>query len=208
MKPVIYIWGQPERYRSYRAAVERAGGQVRQSQDLRDADGCDGLLLPGGGDPEPWHYGQANTACRDMDPERDAAELALLERFTGAGKPVLGICRGMQITNVFFGGTMIQDLPGHCQAGGLDRLHRVRTAPSILRDLWGEAPLVNSAHHQAADRPGSGLRIVQWAPDGTAEALLHRTLPVWGVQFHPERLNVRGGAEGDRIFAAWLGLCR
>ena len=63
-----------------------------------------------------------------------------------------GICRGLQVLNVFFGGTLIQDLPGHSQAAGRDRLHRVRTAPSPLQDLFGETLVVNSAHHQAADR--------------------------------------------------------
>lgn len=71
-------------------------------------------------------------------------------------KPVLGICRGLQVLNVFFEGTLIQDLPGHSQAAGRDRLHRVRTAPSPLQDLFGETLVVNSAHHQAADRLGAG----------------------------------------------------
>ncbi|WP_287227491.1 gamma-glutamyl-gamma-aminobutyrate hydrolase family protein [Oscillibacter sp.] len=87
-----------------------------------------------------------------------------------------------------FGGTLIQDLPGHSQAAGRDRLHRVRTAPSPLQDLFGETLVVNSAHHQAADRLGQGLRAVQWAIDGTVEAVIHQSLPVWGVQWHPERL--------------------
>lgn len=199
----VYIWGEAERYENYRRAVEAAGGRVRFGGSPA---GCGALLLPGGGDLEPWRYGQANTASRGLEPERDAAELALLERFTALEKPVLGICRGHQTINVFFGGTLVQDLPGHSAAGGIDRLHFVRTAPSPLRRLYGEQCVVNSAHHQAVDRLGSGLQATQWAPDGTVEALCHRSLPVWGVQWHPERVG--GYLDGARLFHAFLDLCR
>lgn len=198
----VYIWGSPERYKNYRRAVEAAGGQVRFGGRI---DGCGALLLPGGGDMEPWRYGQANTGSRCLEPERDAAELLLLERFTTLGRPVLGICRGLQTINVFFGGTLIQDLSGHSSVDGIDRLHRVRAAPSPLRDLYGERCVVNSAHHQAADRLGSGLCAVQWASDGTVEALCHKSLPVWGVQWHPERTG--GVLDGGKLFEAFLPLC-
>ena len=145
-----------------------------------------------------------------LEPERDTGELFLLEQFIMEKKPVLGICRGLQVLNVFFGGTLIQDLPGHSQAAGRDRLHRVRTAPSPLQDLFGETLVVNSAHHQAADRLGQGLRAVQWAIDGTVEAVIHQSLPVWGVQWHPERLagplSLSGAADGGCLFTAWLAL--
>ena len=137
MTPEVFIWGCPGEYGAYRAAVTRAGGRSRLSRDLSAADGCCALLLPGGGDLEPWRYGQPDTACRGTDPARDAAELTLLERFTGAGKPILGICRGLQVINVFFGGTLVQDFPGHSQTGGTDRLHRVRSASSPLRGAVG-----------------------------------------------------------------------
>lgn len=212
MRPCIFLWGRAGRYPNYLRAMEAAGAAVLASEDPADSAGCGGLLLPGGGDLDPWRYGQADTACRDVDPARDQAELALLERFVSAGMPVLGICRGMQVINVFFGGTLAQDVPGHGQAGGIDRLHRLRSAPSPLRDLTGQAPVVNSAHHQAADRLGAGLTAVQWTPDGVAEALLHRSLPVWGVQYHPERLagplSRRGAADGGCLLGAWVRLCR
>ena len=208
MAPVILILGEARRYGSYRAAVTAAGGGVCFSEDLAPAEGCQGLLLPGGGDLEPWRYGQANTASRHLEPARDALELAALERFTAAGKPVLGICRGLQTVNVFFGGTLCQDVPGHEDMDGVDRLHAVRTAPSPLAALYGERCLVNSAHHQAADRLGSGLRAVQWAPGGVVEGLCHETLPVWAVQWHPERLHTAGAAEGAALFRAFLALCR
>nr|WP_326183797.1 gamma-glutamyl-gamma-aminobutyrate hydrolase family protein [uncultured Oscillibacter sp.] len=199
----VYIYGSPTRYRNYQRAVECAGGRVRFSGGVA---GCDALLLPGGGDMEPWRYGQNNTASRGLEPERDAAELLLMDRFTAMKKPVLGICRGLQTINVFFGGTLVQDLPGHSDVGGIDRLHGVRTAPSPLRALYGERCVVNSAHHQAADRLGAGLRVVQWAPDGTVEALCHQSLPVWGVQWHPERIG--DILDGGRLFQTFLAFCQ
>lgn len=201
----ILIPGDANRYANYRAVVEAAGGRAVFSDDPAAAENCEGLLLPGGGDLEPWRYGQANTASRNLEPRRDTLELLLLERFTALGKPVLGICRGLQTVNVFFGGTLVQDLPGHSAVDGRDRLHPVRSAPSALGRLCGEEPQVNSAHHQAADRLGSGVEAVQWAMDGVVEALEHRTLPVWGVQWHPERLP---GGLGRRLVAAFLERCR
>ena len=197
----VYIWGEATRYENYRRAVEAAGGTVRFGGT---PEGCDALLLPGGGDMEPWRYGQSNTASRGLEPERDTAELMLLERFTAAGKPVLGICRGIQVINVFFGGTLCQDLPGHSAVDGHDSFHTVRTARSPLLAVCGPLCRVNSAHHQAADAPGRGLRAVQWAEDGAVEAVCHDCLPVWGVQWHPERLP---GELGGRLLRAFLTLC-
>ena len=206
MRRTVYIWGEAERFANYSRAVEAAGGRaVFGSGSAGQAALWDALLLPGGGDLEPWRYGQENTASRSLEPERDRAELALLEDFTAAGKPVLGVCRGLQTVNVFFGGTLAQDIPGHGALEGRDRLHAVRTAPSALLPLLGEEALVNSAPHQAADRLGSGLRAVQWAADGVVEALCHRRLPVWGVQWHPERLEA--SPAGRDLLGAFLALC-
>ena len=182
----VYIWGNAARYTNYRRAVEAAGGRVRFGGD---PSACDALLLPGGGDLEPWRYGQRNVASRALEPKRDVAELALLERFISCKKPILGICRGLQSINVFFGGTLLQDIPGHCTVNGIDRMHRIKSAPSPLCELMEDDCIVNSAHHQAVDRLGSGLTAIQWAPDGIVEALCHRSLPIWAVQWHPERLS-------------------
>ena len=211
MTPQLFLYGSPDRYYNYIRAVQAAGGSILVSRDLGAWHGCCGLLLPGGGDMEPWRYGQENTASHSMDPARDEAELALLEQFTAARLPILGICRGMQVLNVFFGGTLLQDLPGHSAVYGRDRLHRIREISSPL-NLWNGNLLVNSAHHQAVDRLGSGLIAVQWAPDGTVEALCHQSLPIWGVQWHPERLTgawaLPGTVEGLRLFQAFWALCR
>ena len=205
MRRTVYICGGAERFANYRRAVEAAGGRAvfgNRSDGLEPA--WDALLLPGGGDLEPWRYGQENTASRDLEPERDQEEFRLLEAFTAAGKPVLGNCRGLQTVNVFFGGTLVQDIPAHSAVDGADRFHSVRAAPSPLPPFPGEEALVNSAHHQAADRLGAGLHAVQWSADGVIEALRHKRLPVWGVQWHPERLEPSDA--GRRLFQAFLSL--
>lgn len=190
MLPKVYVYGDAETFRNYKHAVEASGGLPCFGARPEE---CDALLLPGGGDMEPWRYGQENVACFDLEPERDAAELALLDLFTGWKKPILGICRGMQTINVFFGGTLVQDIPGHSQINGIDRIHAVHAAdpcgiPDFTRKLYGSECLVNSAHHQCVDRLGAGLCVSQQVPDGIVEAFYHQSLPVWGIQWHPERL--------------------
>ena len=190
----VYIPGDPVRFQNYHRCVERCGGICVEERE------AEMLLLPGGGDVEPWRYGAENTASH-IEPGRDEEEFRLLDTFLGAGKPVLGICRGLQVINVYFGGTLVQDIPGHSQMEGTDRHHLTHIAPSVLRTLYGEAMEVNSAHHQAADRLGKGLTAVQWATDGVIEAVVHERYPILALQWHPERLD---GA-GERLFRAFLG---
>lgn len=199
MKTAVWIPGEAATYARYAEAVRRAGGTPCFDGS---PDDCAALLLPGGGDIAPSRYGQSDTACRRVDPVRDELEFRLLDRFVRQGKPVLGVCRGMQCINVYFGGSLLQHIDGHSQRDGVDRTHAVRTAPGPFAAL--DASIVNSAHHQAADRLGDGLRVEQWSADGVAEAVCHTRLPVWGVQWHPERLP---GPVGGRLFRAFLALC-
>lgn len=164
---------------------------------LRDGDIArfDGLLLPGGGDMDPRWYGEENTACGPIDRELDEIQMTLTKRFVSAGKPVLGICRGHQLLNVYFGGTLIQHvstaaLHNRDEGSDEDRIHTVRSCGGgILRELYGERYAVNSSHHQAAGRIGEGLRVTLVSDDGVVEALEHESLPVLAVQFHPERMG-------------------
>lgn len=213
MEVLILIPGQAEAFQNYARAVEASGAAAVFWTPGTPLPAFSGLLLPGGGDISPSRYGQENLACTDMDPARDESELYALSQATAQGKPVLGICRGEQLINVFFGGTLRQDLPGHSRLEGrMDRLHHVRTAPSFLAQLYDAEVIVNSAHHQAVDTLGTGLRPIQWALDGTIEAFEHSALPVWGVQWHPERMRgpfaKQGAADGDLLFRAFFEKCK
>jgi len=193
----VYMREIDAQYENYRRAVKASGGNICSKGDPLH---CDALLLPGGGDMEPRYYGQFNTASRSIDPQRDIAEMDLLELFTTAKKPILGICRGLQIINVFFGGTLIQDIPGHSNFQGIDRLHRIYTTSSPLRNACKENSIVNSSHHQAVNQLGAGLLPLQWSPDGVVEALQHQTLPILALQWHPERLMLPHGQQVFNMF--------
>lgn len=216
MKPRILISTPEEGGVNYIRAVEGSGGiAVPAYCPPGEAGGYDGLVLCGGGDLGDRYTGAVNPAPADVDLRRDRAELALISAFLDAGLPILGICRGHQILNAALGGTLILDLPPagravHTQAEGADQVHLVRTEPdSFAGRLYGETCQVNSAHHQAVDRLADGLRAVQWAEDGVVEALEHRSAPLWGVQWHPERLDgAAGTVEGRALFCAFLALCQ
>lgn len=215
MKPNILISTGGGDAANYIAAVEAAGGRgwVRYlpEPDLT----YDGLLLAGGDDLDPGLFGQEDRGSRGIDRARDEAELALLEAFFGAGKPVLAICRGHQVVNVWLGGDLIQDLdpslaPFH-GGGEEDRVHSVQTAEgSVLHRLYGPAFAVNSSHHQALDRLGRGLTAAARSEDGVVEAVEHDSLPLISVQFHPERMTGKKArsdtVDGGAIFRAFLDM--
>jgi putative glutamine amidotransferase len=159
---------------------------------------CDGLVLQGGADMAPHHYGE--TAGKPEwagDPGRDEYELALIAAFCAAGKPILGICRGMQVLNVYFGGSLHQDIETQLGGGDTHRdgvhyekpLHAIHFAPNsaLAHTYAGVAtPKVNSIHHQCVNKLGANLIVEARADDGIIEAFRHATLPVLGVQWHPE----------------------
>ncbi len=159
-----------------------------------DPFSADGLLIPGGGDVTPCLY---SSAAKNYvsDIRLDVTELYLLKRFISSGKPVLGICRGLQVVNVFFGGTL-KNVEGHIQSGEDKRVFCKFTG--LLRDLFGASGFVNCRHHQAIDRLGDGLNAVATAKDGVIEAVVGNKLIA--TQFHPERTPDDGFIRGGDIF--------
>lgn len=163
----------------------------------------DGLLLPGGGDVGPTHYGgnDRDPTVRDIDDLRDRAEFLLIEHALEQVKPLLAICRGLQIFNVALGGSLWEDVRSHMPGAmahdyfgqnGRDFLaHDVTITPGSLlaRALESERSPVNSLHHQGIRRLAPGLRAVATAPDGLVEAAEVPDHPfALGVQWHPENL--------------------
>jgi putative glutamine amidotransferase len=158
----------------------------------------DGLVLTGGNAIDPRRYGEENQGlCRVVIPRRDALEQEAFEHCAREGKPVLGVCRGMQFVNVALGGRMLQNLPittvEHEQAGEESRFHLVNIVPgtrlAAITRAGGWPLRVNSRHHQGlrAAHLAEGLRVSAVAPDGVVEGLEAADgRCILGVQFHPE----------------------
>lgn len=188
----------------YVAALRAAGARVAllppgQPGDPEEALApFDGLLLAGGGDVEPARYGAADHPSQyGVDPDRDELELALARAAVRTGLPLLGICRGVQLLNVAFGGSLVQHLPEDGDGAeppvehrneAKRALHGLRVEPgSRLAEALGQTEAEGlSHHHQGLDRLGEGFRPVAWAPDGLVEGIERDQGWTVGVLWHPE----------------------
>ena len=181
--------------RLYADAIERAGGipmlmpPTNQLSTIEAAiDRCDGVVLLGGGDVSPSHYGQTErTQLYGVDSTLDDYEIQVVRYALRRDIPILAICRGHQVLNVALGGTLNQHLestPDH-----RDTMHEVQLVPQSLpsRAMATHTPLVHSFHHQAIDQIADDLQVVGTHHDGTIEAVQHASARwVVGVQWHPE----------------------
>jgi putative glutamine amidotransferase len=173
--------------------VDKEGLLHRSNIRVADyARALDGLVLQGGADVSPSTYGEDARAPEWAgDRLRDVYEIELVHEFVEAGKPVLGICRGAQLINVAFGGTLHQDIPSHRSDDYEKHRHEIRFEPgSGLARLYRgiERPAVSSIHHQSIKALGRGLRVEAWSePDGIVEAIRGTGKGyVFAVQWHPE----------------------
>jgi putative glutamine amidotransferase len=191
----------------YLRALHRAGGQeailaprsISEPETGELLDRFDGLLLVGGGDIDPRHYGQDPLPeCYGIDSEADVFEMNLVRSAIRRAMPVLAICRGFQVLNVATGGTLNQHitgrrgLVGHGVPGQRSETHEVRVEPGTwtAKAMGTETADVSSSHHQAVARLGEGLVVSGRAPDGIVEAMEHPDGSwVVAVQWHPERTS-------------------
>jgi putative glutamine amidotransferase len=220
----------------YLRAIEAAGGIgvpiPLHATSIAQADmlaSCAGILLPGSpADIDPARYAQeAIKECAGKDPEREAADDLLLGDAFLQGKPILGVCYGLQSLNVWRRGSLIQDLPlvavrahvaspmNHAPGSEVQRAHPIQvSAGSRLAEVWTEQLqekdrqelYVNSSHHQAVDAPGENLKVAATSPtDGVIEAL-EGSDPlqfVIAVQWHPERSYAESAAS-RALFASFI----
>ncbi|MCC8159898.1 MAG: gamma-glutamyl-gamma-aminobutyrate hydrolase family protein [Oscillospiraceae bacterium] len=216
------IWMLP----GYMNGIEAAGGIpliLPLNCGVRDAlkifDLCGGLLMTGGHDVSPALYGEVEReGCGISCAARDSLESALYAKALEENKPVLGICRGVQLINVLQGGTLYQDLPTEYPSGiehhmsppYTDTAHYVNIKkPSPLYDLLCTERLgVNSYHHQAIKKLGDNLEILAESEDGLIEAAAHTGKDfVWGLQWHPE-FDFHINKNSLKIFKAFVDACR
>ncbi len=195
---------------------------VMRAADADDMlEGMAGLVLTGGEDVDPARYGAPrHPALGDVHPERDEFEIALVLAAHARKLPTLAICRGIQVANVAFGGTLVQDLPSewtgavdHDGAATRDqRVHDVNvTQQSRLAAALGACTLsVNSFHHQALANVSSTFCVVAKARDGVIEGVESREPGWWmlGVQWHPEELTATPEPWDRNLFAAFAAACR
>jgi putative glutamine amidotransferase len=197
---------------SYIRALHRAGGQeailfperVDLDEARRRLARFDGVLLIGGGDVDPAYYGEAaHPECYGIDPDADAFEMAVARAAIELGKPLLGICRGIQVLNVALGGGLDQHitgregLTGHGIPGLSPEMHTVRLEPGsrVAKAMEADEVAASSSHHQALARLGAGLAPVGWTEDDIVEAVEHEHGWALGVEWHPERTAERDPAQ-------------
>jgi putative glutamine amidotransferase len=189
--------------------------------NIDDIRKCDGIVLSGGEDIHPRYYNKTECLelCHEIDEARDEFEWKVLD-YTEPNKiPVLGICRGLQVANVYFGGTLLPHIPAfgkfdHSGTSSDDRYHTVHVDPnSLLKEAVGATyGEINSAHHQGADRIGKGLVTNALSPDGIVEGLERQAETdeafLLLVQWHPERMKDQESAFSKHVKHTFLDAVR
>ncbi|MFV0483326.1 MAG: gamma-glutamyl-gamma-aminobutyrate hydrolase family protein [Bacteroidales bacterium] len=217
-------WTVNEVHCDYGNSVELVGGvplllPVTTNPKTINAylDCIDGLILSGGVDIHSFHFGEEmKPLCGKVNNERDTFEIKLTKLAIDKGIPILGICRGMQLINVIYGGTLYQDLSyyennslKHRNVGDASiPVHYVEILDknSISFKIWKRESIeVNSIHHQVIDIIGDGLKVVGQSSDGVVEILEDPDYPfLLAVQFHPELMASKGNLDMTKLFKAFV----
>lgn len=200
---------------NYVDAIEKCGAIPITTNSDDDILNADGLLLCGGGDIHPQYYGEDIDGSVKIDEERDKNEFLLVERFLQTGKPIMGICRGYQLLNIYFGGSLYQHMENAAvhKGKGCDLVHDVKlVGDSFVRDLYGDVFPVNSAHHQAIKKLGKHLKVTMVSVDDSViEGMEHESLPIFGVQWHPERMCFKKSrddtVDGSLLIKYFIEMC-
>jgi putative glutamine amidotransferase len=194
-------------FQNYPNWISGEGVEVVQlsysEKNIQDFDSCDGFVLTGGIDVHPAFYQNArvdypNTTV--LNESRDLFEMQVFEYARQQNKPVLAICRGLQLVNIALGGNLIQDLQengfeNHRKGPDGDREHKIEVKPgTLLAQIAGvQHGFVNSAHHQGLDQIADGLQVSAFSEDGVVEAIEYKDANkpfLLAVQWHPERIQI------------------
>jgi len=203
MNKRVLILSPGEKPEPYAEACSIVGIDSVTSDNYVDPLGFDGLLVAGGPDVDPSLYGQENRGSLDFCRNTDEMELSVIDAFIAAGKPVFGTCRGSQIINVYFGGTLKQHIEGHSIRH--NGMHPVRIlGESKFAAGLSELTEVNSTHHQCVDELGKDLVLLAKSADGIGEAYYHKSQKLFAVQWHPENIMAKGGQAVYEIFRDML----
>lgn len=227
MKPIVGILAEVNEEKTavlhtYIRAIEESGGIPvlipyieREETFDRFLTFCDGFFFTGGADIDPGRYGEkSHPESGPFQPLRDVLEFSMLEKVYASEKPILGVCRGAQLLNVFLGGALYQHIPDVFASSVFHRQSEPKTSPSHsilicehtpLRELVGKDDMLgNSFHHQAVKTLGKGLRVMAKASDGIVEAFYSESYPyLRAYQWHPERLFAID-ADNKKIFEDFI----
>ena len=229
MKRIVVGIGEGSKYHNYQNWIKDEPGVeiIKLSyrlDNINEIDKCDGIILTGGGDINPTLYNRPDY-LKYIDPNevndnRDAFEWKIMAHIDEKQKPLLGICRGLQVANVYFGGVLVPDIPSfgkfnHSKfKGEIDREHAVNIDPnSLLHQITIEDKgRINSAHHQSVDLPGVGLVANALSPDGIIEGLEWQENEgkpyMMLVQWHPERMSNQEIGFGNKIKQSFINAVR